>query len=86
MISDNEEGSDVESVSAAELLYQRSNPIINHYSREEDTDAGFEPMEVDWVDPMLANPSSREQTSKSGKKRFTPATGSVGSKSASAIA
>ncbi|RMZ31643.1 hypothetical protein D0859_04246 [Hortaea werneckii] len=69
MISDNEEGSDVESVSAAELLYQRSNPIINHYSREEDTDAGFEPMEVDWVDPMLANPSSREQTSKSGKKR-----------------
>ncbi|KAI7197779.1 hypothetical protein KC363_g13 [Hortaea werneckii] len=69
VISDNEEDSDVEGVSAAGLQDQRSNSIIDHYSREEDTAAGFEPMEVDWVDPMLANPSRREQTSKSGKNR-----------------
>ncbi|KAI6878068.1 hypothetical protein KC334_g17394, partial [Hortaea werneckii] len=69
MISDNEEDSDVEGISAAELQHQRPNPTIDHYSREQDTAAGFEPMEVDWVDPMLANPSRREQTRKSGKKR-----------------
>lgn len=71
LISDNEEDSDVEGISAAELQHQRLNLTINHYSREEDTAAGFEPMEVDWVDPMLANPSRREQTCKGGKKRQT---------------
>ncbi|KAI6822605.1 hypothetical protein KC340_g12129 [Hortaea werneckii] len=69
VISDNEEDSDVEGIPAAELQDQRSNPIIDHHSRGEDTAAGFEPMEVDWVDPMLANPSRREQISRSGKKR-----------------
>ncbi|GAB1735128.1 hypothetical protein NU219Hw_g196t1 [Hortaea werneckii] len=69
VISDNEQDSDVESISAAELQQQRSNPTTDHYSREEDASAGFEPMEVDWVDPMLTNPSRRERTSKSGKKR-----------------
>ncbi|KAI6874162.1 hypothetical protein KC323_g740 [Hortaea werneckii] len=69
VISENGEDSDVEDVPAAELQHQGSNATIDHYSREEDTAAGFEPMEVDWVDPMLANPSRREQTSKSGNKR-----------------
>ncbi|RMX92625.1 hypothetical protein D0868_13309, partial [Hortaea werneckii] len=68
VISDNEEDSDVEGISA-EVQNQRPNPTIDHYSREEDTAASFEPMEVDWVDPMLANPSRREQTKKSEKKR-----------------